>query len=125
VVVLGRPALDHQLDDRELAFVLARQLADLRNDRFARVLCPRAAELAQILELAIAHVADPERHAGRWLATALDAVEYDQVRALAARLRDRDPVRAALGWLAASACWSASAARPATPAGSSIWCGRA
>jgi tetratricopeptide (TPR) repeat protein len=102
VLVLGRPALDHQLDDRELAFVLARQLADLRNDRFARVLCPRAAELAQILELAIAHVADPERHAGRWLATALHAVEYDQVRALAGRLRDRDPVRAALGWLAAT-----------------------
>jgi len=43
-----------QLDDRELAFVLARQLADLRSDRFARLLCPRAAELAQILELAIA-----------------------------------------------------------------------
>jgi len=103
VVVLGRPALDHQLDDRELAFVLARQLADLRSDRFARLLCPRAAELAQILELAIAaHVADPASHAARWLATALHAVEYEQVRGLAGRLRDRDPVRAALGWLAAT-----------------------
>jgi len=104
VVVLGRPALEHQLDDRELAFVLARQLADLRSDRFARVLCPRAAELAQIIELAIAHGAEPASHAGRWLATALHAVEYDQALALAARLRERgvDPVRAALGWLAAT-----------------------
>jgi tetratricopeptide (TPR) repeat protein len=102
VVVLGRPALDHQLDDRELAFVLARQLADLRSDRFARLLCPRAAELAQILELAIAHVADPASHAARWLATALHAVEYEQVRGLAGRLRDREPVRAALAWLAAT-----------------------
>ena len=102
VLVVGRPALDHQLDDRELAFVLARQLADLRSNRFARLLCPRAAELAQILELAIAHGADPASHAGRWLATALHAVEYDQVVALAGRLRDRDPVRAALGWLAAT-----------------------
>ena len=102
VLVIGRPALDHQLDDRELTFVLARQLADLRSDRIARVLCPRAAELAQIIELAIAHVADPASHAGRWLVTALHAVEYDQVRALAGRLRDRDPVRAALGWLAAT-----------------------
>jgi tetratricopeptide (TPR) repeat protein len=102
VLVVGRPALDHQLDDRELAFVLARQLADLRSDRFARLLCPRAAELAQIIELATAHVADPASHAGRWLATALHAVEYEQVRALAGRLRDRDPVRAALGWLAAT-----------------------
>lgn len=104
VLVLGRPALEHQLDDRELAFVLARQLADLRSDRFARLLCPRAAELAQILELAIAHRADPASHAGRWLATVLHAVEYDQALALAARLRDRgvDPVRAALGWLAAT-----------------------
>jgi tetratricopeptide (TPR) repeat protein len=104
VVVLGRPALDHQLDDRELAFVVARQLADLRSDRFARLLCPRAAELAQILELAIAaaHAADPASHAARWLATALHAADYEQVRGLAGRLRDRDPVRAALGWLAAT-----------------------
>jgi tetratricopeptide (TPR) repeat protein len=104
VLVIGRPALDHQLDDRELAFALARQLADLRSDRFARLLCPRAAELAQIIELAIAHGADPASHAARWLATALHAVEYDQALAVAARLRDRgvDPVRAALGWLAAT-----------------------
>lgn len=103
-LVIGRPALEHQLDDRELAFVLARQLADLRSDRFARLLCPRAAELAQIIELAIAHGADPASHAGRWLATALHAVEYDQAMALAGRLRERgvDPVRAALGWLAAT-----------------------
>jgi tetratricopeptide (TPR) repeat protein len=104
LVVLGRPALEHQLDDRELAFVLARQLADLRSDRVARLLCPRAAELAQIIELALAHGSDPASHSARWLATALHAVEYDQARAIAARLRDRgvDPVRAALGWLAAT-----------------------
>lgn len=104
VLTIGRPALDHQLDDSELAFVLARQLADLRNDRFARLLCPRAAELAQIIELAIAHGAEPVTHSGRWLATALHAMELDQALAIAARLRERgiDPVRAALGWLAAT-----------------------
>ncbi|HZJ67882.1 MAG TPA: hypothetical protein VFD36_30470, partial [Kofleriaceae bacterium] len=81
-----------------------RQLADLRSDRFARLLCPRAAELAQIIELAIAHGAEPATHSGRWLATALHAVELDQALAIAARLRERgvDPVRAALGWLAAT-----------------------
>jgi tetratricopeptide (TPR) repeat protein len=104
VVVIGRPALDHQLDDGELAFVLARQLADLRNDRFARLLCPRAAELAQIIDVSLAHGAAPASHAGHWLVTSLNAVEYDQTIAIAGRLRERalDPVRAALGWLAAT-----------------------
>lgn len=104
IVAIGRPALDHQLDDTELEFLLARQLADLRSDRFARLLCPRAAELAQIIEVAMAHGAEPASHSGRWLATALHAVEYDQALAISARLRERavDPVRAALGWLAAT-----------------------
>jgi tetratricopeptide (TPR) repeat protein len=104
VVALGRPALDHQLEGSELAFVLARQLADLRSDRFARLLCPRAAELAQIIELVMAHGAGAASHSGRWLATALHAVDLDQLLAIAARLRERgiDPVRAALGWLAAT-----------------------
>jgi len=104
VVVIGRPALDRQIDDGELAFLLARQLADLRSDRFARLLCPRAAELAQIIELAMAHGDGPSSHASRWLATSLHAVEHDQVLAIAGRLRERgvDPVRAALGWLAAT-----------------------
>jgi len=104
VLVIGRPALDHQIEGSELSFVLARQLADLRNDRFARLLCPRAGELAQIIELVIAQGAAPASHSGRWLATALHAVELDQALAIAARLRERgiDPVRAALGWLAAT-----------------------
>jgi hypothetical protein len=101
---VGLPAIERQLDDTELAFALARQLADLRSDRFARLLCPRAAELAQIIELALAHGAEPASHSGRWLATALHAVEHDQVLAIAGRLRERgiDPVRAALGWLAST-----------------------
>jgi tetratricopeptide (TPR) repeat protein len=103
-VVLGLPAIERQLDDTELAFVVARQLADLRSDRFARLVCARAAELAQIVELALAHAADPTSHSSRWLATALRAVEHDQVLTLAGRLRDRaiDPVRAARGWLTAT-----------------------
>ena len=52
VLVIGRPALD-KLDPHELAFLLARQLADLRADRIARLLVPRGGELAQIIELAI------------------------------------------------------------------------
>jgi tetratricopeptide (TPR) repeat protein len=104
IVAVGRPALDPQLDDTELAFVLARQLADLRSDRFVRILCPRAGDLAQIVELAMAQATDAASHAGRWLQTSLHAVEYDQALAIAGRLRERgvDPVRAALGWLAAT-----------------------
>jgi len=104
ILVMGRPALDHQVDDTELAFVLARQLADLRSDRFARLLCPRAAELAQIIEVAMAHGADPSSHSSRWLQASVHAVEYDQALAIAGRLRERgiDPVRAALGWLAST-----------------------
>jgi hypothetical protein len=104
VLTIGRPALDHQIEGSELSFVLARQLADLRSDRFARLLCPRAAELAQIIELVLAQGAEPASHSGRWLATALHAVDLDQTLAIAARLRERgvDPVRAALGWLAAT-----------------------
>src|SRR5690606_18886172 len=51
VLVLGRPVLDKhtEVSDPHLAFLLARQLADLRNDRIARLLCPRAGELAQII----------------------------------------------------------------------------
>ncbi|HSS01454.1 MAG TPA: tetratricopeptide repeat protein [Kofleriaceae bacterium] len=104
VLVIGRPALEHQVEGPELAFALARQLADLRSDRFARLLCPRAADLAQIIELALAHGQEPPSHSGRWLATALHAVELDQALAIARRLRERgiDPVRAALSWLAAT-----------------------
>jgi hypothetical protein len=97
--------IERTLDDAELAFVIAGQLADLRSDRLARVLCPRPGELAQIIELALAH--DPTSHSSRWLATALPALEHDQVLALAGRLRERtpaiDPARAARAWLAATA----------------------
>jgi hypothetical protein len=106
-LVLGAPVIEHALDDAELAFVVAGQLTDLRSDRLARVLCPRAGELAQIVELALAHAAEPTSHSSRWLATALRAVEHDQVLALAGRLRERTPAidaaRAARDWLAATA----------------------
>jgi hypothetical protein len=102
LLVIGLPALERQLDDHELAFALARQLADLRSDRYARLLCPRAGELAQIVDAALA---DPASHSHRWLAGALRAVELDQVLAIVARLRERGPhdaTRLALGWLAAT-----------------------
>jgi len=107
VVVFGAPSLytaAQPIDHTELAFLLARQLADLRSDRFARLLCPRAAELAQIIELTTAYGSNGSTRAGRWLATSLQAVEHDQALAIAGRLHDRgvDPVRAALGWLAAT-----------------------
>ncbi|MCX5744337.1 MAG: tetratricopeptide repeat protein [Proteobacteria bacterium] len=99
VLVLGRPALDHSIADRELVFVLARQLADLRSDRIARLLCPRAGELAQIIELATA----PDEPS-KWLRTAVHPVEYDQVVAIGARLRERgvDAMRAARTWRTAT-----------------------
>jgi len=83
VLVIGRPALDEQVGDTELAFAIARQLADLRNDRIARLLCPRPGELAQIIELA---TSDASSHSAKWLSTALHAVELDQTKTLGARL---------------------------------------
>ncbi|HVK84955.1 MAG TPA: tetratricopeptide repeat protein [Kofleriaceae bacterium] len=104
VLVLGKPSLDGSVDDRELAFVLARHLADLRGERIARLLCPRAGELAQIVELAIAPQQDASSHAARWLSSALHPVELDQVLAIGARLRERgtSPMTTALSWLSAT-----------------------
>lgn len=98
VIAVGRSA--SQLDARELAFVLARQLADLRKDRMARLLCPRAGELAQLIELATTAAS----HGTRWLAASLHPLEVDQALALGARLAERgvQPLRAALDWLAAT-----------------------
>jgi tetratricopeptide (TPR) repeat protein len=103
VLVLG-PSLEGEIDEQELAFVLARQLADLRNDRIARLLCPRAGELAQIVELASALTNEGTSHAARWLTTSLHPVELDQVRTIGGRLRERaaHPMTAALGWLSAT-----------------------
>jgi len=104
VLVLGRPALDSKIDPHELAFMLARQLADLRNDRVARLLVPRAGELAQLIELATALTGDAGTHSARWLSTSLHPVELDQVQALGARLRERGvhPLTASAAWLAAT-----------------------
>jgi tetratricopeptide (TPR) repeat protein len=104
VLTIGRAALDKQLDENELAFHLARQLADLRGERIARLLCPRAGELAQIIELAEAKPDDAGSHASRWLQTALHPVELAQAQAIGARLRERDvqPMSAAVEWLAST-----------------------
>ena len=100
VLVFGKPVIDKAIDDHELAFSLARALADLRTERIARLLCPRAGELAQIIELAIAPQSD--NHASRWLTTSLHPVELEQARSLGAKLRDRQvhPMTAAVSWLA-------------------------
>ena len=104
-LVLGRPVVDKAIDDFELTFRLARQLSDLRADRIARLLCPRAGELAQIIELAIATPdAGDSAHGSRWLQTSLHPVELEQARAIGAQLRERTvhPMGAALAWLAAT-----------------------
>lgn len=90
-------------DPSELAFGIARQLADLRTDRIARLLCPRPGELAQIVEIALAEQRQ-DSHAARWLASALHPVELEQVRTIGRRLRERavNPMTAAVGWLAAT-----------------------
>lgn len=100
VLVAGKNA--DRLDELELVFRTARQLADLRTDRIARLLCPRAGELAQIIELASAE--DAGQHGTRWLQTGLHPVELEQVRAIGARLRERSvqPMAAALAWFAAT-----------------------
>jgi len=103
VLIAGKNA--ERLDEKELVFRIARQLADLRTDRIARLLCPRAGELAQIIELSIQpQLADTPQHAARWLQTSLHPVELEQVRSLGAKLRERavQPMAAALGWIAAT-----------------------
>jgi len=104
VLTLGRPAVDKAVDEAELAFHVSRALADLRNERIARLLVPRAGELAQIIELAQATPSDASSHANRWLATSLHPVELAQAQAIGARLKERSvhPMTAALGWLAAT-----------------------
>ncbi|HEY5924029.1 MAG TPA: tetratricopeptide repeat protein, partial [Kofleriaceae bacterium] len=105
VMVLGKPVIEKKVDDYELAFSLARQLADLRTERIARLLCPRAGELAQIIELAAAPPGDAAgAHAARWLTTSLHPVELEQTRAIGSRLRERNvqPMAAAVSWLAAT-----------------------
>ncbi len=104
VLTLGRPVVDKALSEHELTFLLARELADLRTDRIARLLCPRAGELAQIIELAVAPAGDASAHAARWLTTSLHPVELEQVRSLGGRIRDRKlhPATAAAAWLAAT-----------------------
>jgi hypothetical protein len=112
VLVIGRAALEHPDEpaaEHELAFVLARQLADLRNDRIARLLVPRAGELAQIIELAMSakRESDGDRDAtrsARWLTDSLHPLELDQAITLGNRLRERNvvPLRAAVDWLAAT-----------------------
>jgi hypothetical protein len=104
VLLIGRAALDH-FDDHELAFTLARQLADLRNDRIARLFVPRSGELAQILELAMNLQNEAiTGSSARWLINALHPLELDHAKALGARLRERNivPLRAAVDWLAAT-----------------------
>jgi tetratricopeptide (TPR) repeat protein len=103
VLVFGRPVIDKATHDHELTFTLARQLADLRTERIARLLCPRAGELAQIIELAMGSQADSSS-AAKWLTSALHPVELEQARQIGSRLRDRaiHPMTAAVGWLAAT-----------------------
>jgi tetratricopeptide (TPR) repeat protein len=104
VMVFGKPVIEKKIDDHELAFQLARQLADLRTERIARLLCPRAGELAQIIELAAAPQNDASSHAARWMTTSLHAVELEQARTIGARLRERKvhPMTAAVSWLTAT-----------------------
>jgi tetratricopeptide (TPR) repeat protein len=103
-MIFGKPVIEKKVDDHELAFQLARQLADIRTERIARLLCPRAGELAQIIELASAPQNDASSHAARWLSTSLHPVELEQARAIGARLREREvhPLTAAVSWLAAT-----------------------
>src|SRR5262249_43939139 len=82
VLIVSKAVVDKTIDETELLFRLGRQLADLRPDRIARLLCPRANELAQIIELAVAPPTDESAHASRWLGTALHPVELEQVRAI-------------------------------------------
>lgn len=96
VVLLGKPVLETVVDDQELAFAIARRLADLRSERFARLLAPR--ELPQLLELA----ASGDATRGGWLTQTLPKGDIEQAFAIGARYRGADHARLAADWLAAT-----------------------
>lgn len=98
VVSLGRAVLDADADDQELAFALARRLADLRSERIARLLTPRPAELVQMLEL----TSNGDRARGQWLSATLTAADIEQAYAIGARYRGADHGRLANDWLAST-----------------------
>ena len=64
------------IDPRELAFALARRLADLRTERIARLLVPARRRARQILELATS--APATAPAAEWLASTLHRGRLDQ-----------------------------------------------
>jgi tetratricopeptide (TPR) repeat protein len=106
-MVIGRAGFDDTIDERALAFTLARRLSDLRADRIARLLCPRAGELARIIDLASVlggDAANAHRHTAGWLRTSLHPIALDQLVDLGRRVRARglDATSAALGWLEAT-----------------------
>jgi Tfp pilus assembly protein PilF len=113
VLSLGRPVLDDDLSDGELAFAFARCLCDLRAERAARLIFRGHAELAQLIEAALGIAARNEpgidhpasgSATSRSLEKALAPLELDQVATIGVRLHERgvEPRAAAQGWLDAT-----------------------
>jgi hypothetical protein len=107
-VLLGAPLLD-ATSEPEAAVDLALALAQLRPERFARVLVTDAAALARVIDAAIALAAGREATNGvaatlKLLRQTLSPVALDQVATVGHRLGERGTVsaEAARAWLAAS-----------------------
>ncbi len=113
VLSLGRPIIDDDMSDAELAFSFARCLCDLRADRAARLVFRGAAELAQVIEAAIGIAARNEpgidhpaskSATSRSLEHALAPLELDQIATIGSRIHERglDAQAAAQAWLDAT-----------------------
>jgi tetratricopeptide (TPR) repeat protein len=108
-LVVGTPLLGHKRYDCALTFHLARRLAYLRSGRILRVLLPSVAQLAQLIDAAIAIGADassapttgPVGATVLRLTASLPPVALEQLGAIGRILRARriKSDEAALAWL--------------------------
>jgi hypothetical protein len=109
VLAMGRPLVDEKRHEAELAFEIARRVAQLMPEHFLRWLVPLPAELAHLLEAAIALGTDEKRtgELGKTIDTLkrqLPSAALNQAAAIGHRLHARkiEPRPAALRWLQAS-----------------------
>lgn len=112
VLAIGRPLLEDKRPEAELAFEIARRVAQLMPEHFLRWLVPLPAELAHLIEAAIAlgDQAAGHKPTGE-LGKTVDSLKrqlptgaLNQAAALGHRFHARklDPLPAALRWLQAS-----------------------
>ncbi len=110
---IGQPLLGDKRPEREIVFELGRRVSNLRPERFLRYVLPQPAQLAHIIEAAIALGAEKEADkpptgelakTAQGLKRSLTPPQLETVAACGRKLRDRGvrAEQAALAWLQAA-----------------------